>query len=294
MKAHGITAVLAAMACALLPAAAAAQTGSRQTAELSFLETEPGASTGFTLEIDYVNPEDPSAKPPAVRRVVQRFAEGTRIDTSIPERCGATDPQLMLQGADACPAGSRVGSGTVTVDTGQPGRFIVADTVFLNNTDELILVSTDRGTGARVVTRAAVEKDRIVTELAPLPGSPPDGGAIDVVDFRIDKVTRVVGGEERGYVTTPATCPAGGWVNSISFTYADGVTQTTSNGSGCSPATLVGGPPGLGASPPGSASTPPRGRPSRKRCAKKKVAPAGKRKGKRKGCKRKRGKGRKR
>ncbi|MGH2955507.1 MAG: hypothetical protein ACRDL6_00735 [Solirubrobacterales bacterium] len=246
MKAHGIaTAVLAALACALLPSAAAAQTDSRQAAELTFHETDPGASTGFTLKIDYVNPSDPSAKPPAVRRVVQRFAEGTRIDTSVPELCGATDAQLMLQGPEACPAGSQVGSGTVSVDTGlpEPGRFIVADTVFLNNTDELILVSTDRGTGARVVTRAAVEQDRIVTELTPLPGTPPDGGAIDVVDFRIEEVSRVVGGEERGYVTTPATCPTGGWLNSISFTYADGVTQTTSNGSPCSPTTLAGGPP---------------------------------------------------
>lgn len=285
MKAYGMAAVvLAALAGALLPTAAAAQSGSRQTAELSFQETEPGVPTAAALKIDYVNPDDPSAKPPAVRRVVEQFAEGTRIDTSVPELCGATDPQLMLQGAEACPAGSRVGTGTVTVDTGlpEPGRFIVADAVFLNNTDELILVSTDRATGANVVTRAAVEGDRIVTELAALPGTPPDGGAIDVVDFRMDEVVDAKG---RGYVTTPPSCPAGGWLNSISFTYADGVTQSTSNGSGCSPATLAGGPPGLGSNPGGA--TPPRRSSSRRKCGKTGGA-AAKRAGKR--CKRRRGK----
>ena len=37
-------------------------------------------------QIDYVNPDDRDAKPPAVRRVVEVLASGSRIDTSVPER----------------------------------------------------------------------------------------------------------------------------------------------------------------------------------------------------------------
>jgi hemolysin type calcium-binding protein len=236
MKRYGSATILATLACVLLPAAGGAQSGSRQSAELSFLEWEPGASTGFTLNIDYVNPSDPSAKPPAVRKVVEDLAEGSQIDTSIPARCAASDPQLMVQGADACPPGSRVGTGTITIDTGfpGPGRFVVADVVFLNNTDQLIFLSTERGTGARVVTRSAIEGSRIVNDAPPLPGTPPDGGAIDVVQVRIDEVSRVVGGVRRGYITTPGACPDRRfWVNSVTFAYADGASQTVDTQSSC-------------------------------------------------------------
>jgi RTX calcium-binding nonapeptide repeat (4 copies) len=236
MKAYGFAAILASLACALMPAAASAEAGSRQSAELRFLDGEPGVPTGITLNIDYVNPSDPGAKPPAVRKVVQDLAEGAQIDTSVPARCTASDAQLMLQGAQACPAGSRVGAGMITIDTGfpEPGRFIVADVVFLNNTNQLIFVSTDRGSGARVVTRSAVEGRRVTTDAPPLPGAPPDGGAIDVVQVRLDEISHVVGGVRRGYITTPGGCPdSRAWTNSVAFTYADGVSQTVNTASTC-------------------------------------------------------------
>jgi RTX calcium-binding nonapeptide repeat (4 copies) len=236
MKHHGLAASIAALGCMLLATGAHAQSGSRQSAELRFLEREPGTPTALDLNIDYVNPADPNAKPPAVRRVVEELAEGSQIDTSIPARCPATDAQLMVQGPAACPADSRVGQGTVTIDTGLPGpaRFIVADTVFLNNTNQLILVSTERGSGARVVTRASASGRRIVTELVPLPGTPPDGGAIDVVNFRLNQISRVIGGVPRGYITTPGNCPESrNWRNSLTFTYADGVSQLVNTDQGC-------------------------------------------------------------
>ena len=232
------TAIVVGVALVVLGAAqsASAQDASRQSASLRFTEREPGVPSGLDLAIDYVNPADPAAKPPAVRNVVETLAAGSLIDTSIPERCPATDAQLMAQGPEACPQGSRVGSGTVTIDTGipGPGRFIVADTTFLNDTGELILVSTERGSGANVVTRAEVRSREIETTLVPLPGAPPDGGAIDVVDFRLAKISRDVGGARRGYINTPADCPDDrDWDNLLQFTYADGVSQTIASPSSC-------------------------------------------------------------
>jgi hypothetical protein len=224
------------LAWALAPSLAAAASDSRQDAELHFTEQRPGTSTGFTLSIDYVNPSDPEAKPSAVRRVVEELAQGALIDTSIPARCAASDVELMLLGANGCPAASRVGDGTITIDTGfpEPGRFIVADVVFLNNTDELIFLSTERDTGVRLVTRSTIEGRRIINTAPPLPGAPPDGGAIDVVQVKIDEISREVDGIRRGYVTTPGECPDSGfWANSISFTYADDVTQTMEAPSSC-------------------------------------------------------------
>jgi hypothetical protein len=263
-----VTMALAALAAA--PAGAlAADGGSRQSLGLAFTEQRPGTSTGVDLSIDYVNPTDPSAKPPAVRSVVEQFARGTHIDTSVPDQCTANDAQLMSLGPDACPAGSRVGTGTIRLDTGFPGpaRFIDAHVVFLNNAGELIFVSSEMISGGRVVTRSQVSDAQIVNSAPLLPGTPPDGAAIDVVQVRLDAVSREVDGRQRGYITTPASCPStAAWTNSVQFTYADDVTQAVSADSPCVAA----------AAPTVAASGSPRGR--KAKCKRKRHRSAKKRK----------------
>jgi hypothetical protein len=212
-----------------------AQPGSRQIAEARFTERLPGVPTALTFKVDYVNPNDPDGKPPAVRRVVETLAQGARFDTSVPERCAATDVQLILLGESACPPGSRVGTGTIRIDTGfpEPNRFLHEDVVFFNNTNQLIFLTTDRDTGVHVVARSTIEGGRLTSQAPPLPGTPPDGGALDLVDTRLEAISRVIGGERRAYITTPGLCQRHVWVNELSFTYADGVTQTVRSLSKC-------------------------------------------------------------
>lgn len=235
--------ILAASVAATLLVAAVVQSGasagpdSRQTAAVLLTTPEPGASSGWHFEVDYVNPLDPAAKPPAVRRVVTQLAPGAGFDTSVPARCTASDAQLMAQGAEACPAESKVGEGYLRIDTGlpEPGRFIEADVTFLNAADAVIFLSTERDSGSRVVTRSAIEGGRTISMAPLLPGSPPDGAAIDIARVDLMPVSREVDGELRSYVSTPPGCPASGaWPNTIEFTYADGATQTVESPSTCS------------------------------------------------------------
>ena len=215
----------------------AAPTDSRQTAEAKFVEGRPGVPTALTFSVDYHQPGDASAKPPAVRTVIETLAQGARFDTAVPGQCTAPDAQLMAQGETACPPDSKVGSGSIRIDTGfpEPNRFIEVDVAFLNNADQLIFLTTDRDTGARVVARARVEGGRLTSSAPPLPGTPPDGGALDVVSTRLESITRVIDGEPRPYIATPPDCPPSGeWVNSLSFTYSDGVTQDVESRSACS------------------------------------------------------------
>jgi len=129
-----------------------------QTASLRFLESTPGRPSGYRVRIDYTDPEDPEAKPPSVRRVVEVFPKGTRIDAGAPARCVAGDAELMLRCRSACPAGSVVGTGSIRLDTGVPGpgRYLNEDVTFLNDTAELIYLTQDRATGARTVVRATL------------------------------------------------------------------------------------------------------------------------------------------
>lgn len=225
-----------ALALAVAPASSG-QSGARQSVEFRFEEQRPGVPSGITLAIDYVNPADPDAKPPAVRTVIETLAPGARIDTSVPGQCTASDAQLMAQGADACARASKVGTGTIVIDTGfsGPGRFVSVDVEFLNNSGELIFLSTERGTGARVVSRSPIEGRRIINEAPTLPGTPPDGASLDVVDAQLDRISREIDGVPRGYITTPDACPASGsWTNAVRLTYSDGVTQNADDTSRCS------------------------------------------------------------
>jgi hypothetical protein len=83
-----------------------------------------------------------------------------------------------------------------------------------------------------------------VAELPPLPGTPPDGGAIDTVEFADVPVSREVGGVVRSFITTPQQCPEESrfWVNRIQFTYYDGVTQVVETRSPCDPDGAAGPP----------------------------------------------------
>jgi hypothetical protein len=233
------TGLATALLAATVSAAGTAGAGSdsRQTAKLEFTQEHPGKSSGVTLRINYVNPDDPEGKPPAVSQVVSKLAKGAEFDTAAPEQCTASDAELMAQGEDACPDGSRVGGGVITIDTGfpEPNRFIVADTSFFNNAGELIFLSQDRETGGRVVSRSVVQERRIISEVPPLPGTPPDGGAIDRVHVDLDRVTSRRDGESRRYITTPESCPElqERWINMARFTYSDGVTQRVGSRSAC-------------------------------------------------------------
>ncbi len=214
---------------------------SRQTSRYTLSAKLPSQSTSERFRFDYVNPDDTAAKPPAVRRVETILPHGARYDTSVPGSCTASDAELMARGAEACPADSAIGGGVVTVDTGVPGegRIVTADVQFFNNAEdpdgEFIYLNTVRGSGARTVIRADVTLRRTITEVDALPGTPPDGGAIDTADVQVADVSRVVNGRRRNYITTPRRCPSDRrWVARVSFTYEDGVTQTVPTANRCS------------------------------------------------------------
>ncbi len=222
---------IACIGISLAPALASGEGGGgggadRQDMQLEFTTDRPGAASDLLLSIDYMDPQDPNGKPPAVRKVVETLGRRALIDTSAPRLCTATDAELVAQGKDACPRGSRVGTGVITLDTGVPGpsRFIIADVLFLNNTKELIFLNTVRDGGERVVVRAKVRGRRTYVNNAPfLPGVPPDGTAIDTVEVTLG-TDRLKQGDS--YITTPSRCPERGfrW-NRIKFTYDDGVKQ---------------------------------------------------------------------
>jgi hypothetical protein len=207
---------------------AGAAEGPRQTYTEVFTTDVPGASTGRTYAIDYLNPQSPGAKPHAFSHLRIELAEGARFNTDAVPHCNATDAQIVAQGPSACPPESRVGSDETVVDTGVegPNRYFTTDFSFFNDDRELILVADTREYGARIVIRAQIGERTLDIENPPIPGTPPDGGAAKSQRGRFEV--------RPGYITTPPTCPPSGyWVNRLFWTYRDGVEQTAESRSPC-------------------------------------------------------------
>ena len=234
-----VPAALALVVALAVGAVALAGDDSRQLASYTLTEQRPASSTAEDFQFDYRNPSDPKGKPPAVTRVVTTLPRGARYDTSAPGQCKATDAELTASGAEACPPESAIGGGVVTVDTGVPGpgRIVTADVELFNNEDEFIYLNTVRGSDARTVIRAEVKKRGRITVAPMLPGTPPDGGAIDTVDITVAEISRKIDGERRNFITTPRSCRGRRsdphWTTRVRFGYGDGVTQTVATHTPC-------------------------------------------------------------
>ena len=239
------TSVLVVLAVTV-PLATAGGGAKRQSLDFGFTSKQPGSASGDSLVIDYFNPTNPAAKPFAVDEIVLTFHPGTKIDTSVPAQCKATDPQLMAQGADACPDASIVGGGVIKLDTGLPAqRRLTTDATLINNKDELIMLAEERMTKFRFVARAEARGRTVTTPVPAVPGGPPDNQvAIDVVDVDVRKISNARG----NYITTPGSCPSSGrWTNRGTFKYdedEDGTfdnVQTLSSTSACTSGSAGGG-----------------------------------------------------
>jgi hypothetical protein len=181
---------------------------------------------------EFFDARDASAKPPPVQHVHVQLPHGARFDTSAVARCTASDAELAAQGASVCPSGSRVGTEVFSFDTGVEGhRIVTNDITFLNNKDELIILTEERDSGARVVVRGKLGRETLDFELTPLPGTPPDGGA----DKREDaKYPVSIGPTGKSWLTTPPACPrTGKWTFRVDYTFRNGEKVTRTSHSPC-------------------------------------------------------------
>ncbi|HKP91150.1 MAG TPA: hypothetical protein VJT75_14390 [Thermoleophilaceae bacterium] len=191
-----------------------------------FTTTRPGAASGFNYDGVYHAAGDPTGAPPYMRRMTFYPARGQRYDTTAAPQCTASDAELAIRGAAACPAGSRLGGGKVV------GRFMdqfpnELEADFFNAPGEQIILA--RSPVFASVSRGRIAKDQTVTYEAPtcypwlLPAPCPVDNALQVEShMRTPRYVR----NGRAYMRTPPRCPASGhWTARIRFWWKDGTTD---------------------------------------------------------------------
>jgi hypothetical protein len=222
--------LLGALVAALVASASLAASSQATVIGLQFASKKPGTHTAMTLFIRYTKPGHPHAKPPAIRRIQIDAPAGTGFHSSRVPVCHASDAEVMLLGPSACPSGSRIGGGTITVITGfgpPIDPFVSPTPVFNDGRGWLEISQTPSAPITIAITRLTVTGSRISGNIAAAPGGPPDNqSAVSTVDLSFPAST--------GYITTPPTCPVGGkWVTTGTFTFADGTTQIVRGDTPC-------------------------------------------------------------
>jgi hypothetical protein len=225
----------AVLALALVAPGAAATAATR--AKIDYHDTfgtrAPATSSAFVRQLRIANVAGGQAKPPAIQHVHSVFPKGARIDTAAVRRCEASDAEIMLEGPSACPARSRVGKDSMVIDQGTPtsDRYVHED-IKLFNADHQLLIVVHDPSGAWLVVRGQLGRRTLDIEVPPLPGTPPDGGAIKTETA----VIYAAGRPHHGYITTPGACPRSRrWTFRTDYTYRDGSKQTVRSHSPCLP-----------------------------------------------------------
>jgi hypothetical protein len=229
----------AALVAALALAPGVAQAAPRAEMTLRFAAQKPGAVTSMHLGVLYRGAGDPDGKPSPIHSATIEAPAGTRLASASIPPCAAGDEEFSARGRDACPAESRLGTGTLTAITGFGPPFdpFSTEVTVFKTAEGWVEVVQRSGTGVGLgADRARIKGSTVVLGPPPTPGGPPDGRtAIRDVDLDFPAT---------GFVVTPAACPGDGlWRTRGRFTFEDGVTATATATTPCR---------GTGAAAPGA------------------------------------------
>jgi hypothetical protein len=229
-------ALLIAVVASLALAAVALAAGSAK------LTVNPNTtSTGSVATIDAVPPN--GSKNP--RSVALKVVKGVKFDgRAAARRC--SDAQAKQ---NSCPAGSRIGGGTIDV-TANPGGPVTVDvSLFLGPKRKagdlagLVGIATVKATGQKGhafgrLFRINEGKLGLETFFGGLDKAvkPPPNIKIHVDHLRLHfGKHRQVNGNRVDLVTNPGTCPDKGWPYAASVTYPDGTGKTFRHAVDCAP-----------------------------------------------------------
>jgi hypothetical protein len=208
---------------------------------------KPNTSTGLITHIKGAPVLDQAAGTyKAARTVIVQFPPGTKINSKAVKQCVASPSDFQTKGKGACPAASKIGSGSAEAITGLgAGIDPVGENVTAFNTKKGIYflltpagtvgqtaVLTAKWSGAGAASaRSAAAGPKLTTVVPPFPLP---GGAGEAALTKFDLTVKSHGKGKKAYSTTPRTCPKSGkWKLSATFKYDGGQTIVVQDDSPC-------------------------------------------------------------
>ena len=227
---------LMAVVCAVAAAAALAKSEATTFAVKQTTRAE-GASTAVSFKIVFGDSEAPTGVPSGLKSFKIKLHKGSKIDGRGAAQCKTTSEELMSKGVAACPASSRIGSGTASA-TSAAGATVKVDSVIFNEVaegkDAFLFVFLLNGA---VVTGFDANIKGGTISSQGLTGVLPGDFVVTKFNGTIKKHSKGRGKARRNLITAPKVCPPGSrkWKNTGSFIFQNGDTDTGSSTSACKP-----------------------------------------------------------
>jgi hypothetical protein len=204
--------------------------------QFRFAFDDASSDTATTGHVAVVFPTDEQGRPRQLTGLDFEFPTGTAVDRSVAPVCTASDDQIDMMGADACPAETQVGWGAAKAHTGfgPPVDPFPSDAHTFNTPTGTVNVFTPQGLRTPAVWRTRQRYDGLwVRDVFPPPPAgfpPPDGKSLPLeAQFTLDRRS-----QGRSWLTTPSTCPASGaWTSHVVLTYVGGSGDTASATTPC-------------------------------------------------------------
>ena len=205
----------------------------KQTYTSKFSAKKPSTSTGINSVLTGSDPGAPNAKPDPATKVVIAFNAGTKFNNKAVPQCNLNKAQVEADPEGACPANTKVGTGSASANAAPVLQEAVGErvTAFNKSGGIWFALSPSGSVGQKLALEGKLSGSKLTTTVPVLPiipGAPatPDN-TVSLTEFILNIPKK--GSGSKAFITTPSKCSGGKWTNKATFTYTSqpGVTVTS-------------------------------------------------------------------
>jgi hypothetical protein len=221
-----------------------------QTYEQVYSQKRVNKSTGTTFETTSTDPQNQrNQQPKRVTNFDITFPAGSKIDSKAAPQCRADENDFAQaeDPDDACPRGSKLGTGAVKARTPFNGVADFTGTVSAYNANKgLLLFVNVQSANQTLLLKPKFRGRRLLTDVPHtcIPPNIPQNGCRDstgteqsaiLTSFNLKTTPKSSGRgrNRRQLITTPPTCRGGEWTFEADITYADNTSVNIEETSAC-------------------------------------------------------------
>ena len=211
---------------------------------------KPNTSVGTTFGTSSTDEQNPRNKQP--KRVTNfdiTFPKGSKIDNKAIPQCKADENDFANASNpdDACPKGSRIGTGVVAARTPFNGVADFTGTVYAYNANKGLLLFVNITTANQTLLLKPKFSGLKLKTVVPHTCIPPNSPQNDCKDasgteqaailtnfeLKTKPMSKGKGSKKKSLITSPKTCPSGAWPFQADIKYGDGTGVAIKASSAC-------------------------------------------------------------
>ncbi len=224
--------VAALLVTGLLSASGLAYASSQftQTANVTLTATKAGKPSG--LKASLLSADPGAVQPQGLKTLTITLPAKTRFDfksTAI-KQCKASEVEIKATLGSACPAKSKIGSGTAVANGAPVLPTIPEKAVAYAGANQIVFLLTPAspGAGQVLVLYGKVSANKVTTAVPVI-----DAGGLNVVITALDLTVKTIGSGKQAFITA-GSCTGGKFVVKSGFAYQTGAALAITSSSKCS------------------------------------------------------------